>query len=368
MVSPKIKVVFVGEAYGEQEAMFNHGFVGMSGHELARMANTAGLVEEAPYDDESGAPYSASRMVEYWNRSGIGITNVFNLRPPGNKIESFCTSKAETPPGYDKQPLSQGNYVKPEYFDELTRLREELLEWRPNLIVAFGNTAMWALANATGITKLRGTTLTGNYDFKILPTFHPAAVLRQWQHRPVVIADLMKAKRESEYPELRRPSRELWIEPTLDDLNAFWDTHIRPTVKARGSLCVDIETAHDMITCIGVATSPTASLCVPFVDRRKPQYHYWQDRADEIAAYRWLAKVMATTCVKISQNGMYDLQYMIPVGLCPRKWTADTMLLHHALQPEMRKSLDFLGSIYTDEVAWKLMRPRGRDIVEKRDD
>jgi hypothetical protein len=29
------------------------------------------------------------------------------------------------------------------------------------------------------------------------------------------------------------------------------------------------------------------------------------------------------------------------------------MLLHHSLQPELPKSLGFLGSLYTNEQAWK---------------
>jgi hypothetical protein len=34
----------------------------------------------------------------------------------------------------------------------------------------------------------------------------------------------------------------------------------------------------------------------------------------------------------------------------------DTMLMHHALFPELPKSLGFMGSIYTNEAAWKLIR------------
>jgi hypothetical protein len=41
------------------------------------------------------------------------------------------------------------------------------------------------------------------------------------------------------------------------------------------------------------------------------------------------------------------------------------MLLHHAIHPEMRKGLGFLGSIYTDEPSWKLMRKRGGDETDK---
>lgn len=36
----------------------------------------------------------------------------------------------------------------------------------------------------------------------------------------------------------------------------------------------------------------------------------------------------------------------------------DTMLLHHALQPESLKGLGYLGSVYTDEQSWKQMRVR----------
>jgi hypothetical protein len=43
------------------------------------------------------------------------------------------------------------------------------------------------------------------------------------------------------------------------------------------------------------------------------------------------------------------------------------MMLHHSLYPEMKKSLGFLGSIYTDEASWKLMRQEKTD-TEKRDE
>jgi hypothetical protein len=41
------------------------------------------------------------------------------------------------------------------------------------------------------------------------------------------------------------------------------------------------------------------------------------------------------------------------------------MLLHHALQPESPKGLDFLGSVYTEEASWKLMRPRGKQTIKR---
>jgi hypothetical protein len=43
------------------------------------------------------------------------------------------------------------------------------------------------------------------------------------------------------------------------------------------------------------------------------------------------------------------------MGIPLTQWTDDTMLMHHALQIEMKKSLGFLASIYSDELAWKFM-------------
>ena len=60
---------------------------------------------------------------------------------------------------------------------------------------------------------------------------------------------------------------------------------------------------------------------------------------------------------KILQNAQYDLTYLWQTwGVWVKNVAEDTMLLHHALQPELEKGLGFLGSAYTDVPAWKNMR------------
>jgi len=57
---------------------------------------------------------------------------------------------------------------------------------------------------------------------------------------------------------------------------------------------------------------------------------------------------------KLFQNGLYDIPFILrTVGIRVLGATHDTMLLHHALQPESLKGLGYLGSIYTDHHAWK---------------
>jgi hypothetical protein len=200
--------------------------------------------------------------------------------------------------------------------------------------------------------------------FKILPTYHPAAVLRQWELRPTTIADLMKARREAGYPDIRRPHREVWIEPTLEDLDHFYETYIRGCAY----LSVDIETSGNQITCIGFAPRLDLSLVVPFSDPRRKDGNYWPTAEAERTAWSFVRRILGDRSIKkVFQNGAYDIAFIWRSVRMPVYGAdEDTMLLHHALQPESLKGLGYLGSIYTDEGAWK--QERGRTSTIKRDE
>jgi DNA polymerase I-like protein with 3'-5' exonuclease and polymerase domains len=58
---------------------------------------------------------------------------------------------------------------------------------------------------------------------------------------------------------------------------------------------------------------------------------------------------------KLFQNGAYDIAFIWrTTGIKTLGAKHDTMLLHHALQPEALKGLGYLGSIYTDHGPWKV--------------
>jgi len=233
----------------------------------------------------------------------------------------------------------------------------------PNLIICLGNTSLWAMAGRTGVAKLRGTTLLSSHtaaDFKLLSTYHPSAIIRQWDNRPTVIADLMKAARESAYPEIRRPPREIWIEPSLSDISEFIATHI----AGCRLLSVDIETSGSRVTCIGFAPSPTVALVIPFDDVRKKDGSYWPTREDEAKCWKLVRSVLRDGSIpKLFQNGVYDISFLMrSYGILTLGAAEDTMLLSHALQPEGLKGLGYLGSIYSDEGAWKHMRKKDETI------
>lgn len=357
-------VVLVGEAKGDNEERINAGFVGASGIELLRMLNEAKLIEltDADYDYiRRYYDYGDPTMIDcIWQmHPEVYRTNVFQKHPPGNKIEAFCGGKASALPGYPV--LQKSKYVLAELKHEIERLADELVSVDPNLVVALGNTALWALCGRTGISKLRGTTCYSTHaasGYKVLPTYHPAAVIRQWELRPVTVIDLAKAKREAEYPDIRRPKRDIWIAPTIEDLYEFKRLYISDF------LSVDIENPGGPIQEIGFAPNPALALVVPILKGGKP---YWSVQ-DFPRALRFCKDLLEERVIKkVFQNGLYDLAVILRQwGFKVRGFDEDTMLAHHALQPESLKSLGFLGSVYTDEGSWKQMRKAATTL--KRDD
>lgn len=330
------KLAIVGEAWGAEEAKARAPFVGASGQELTRMLAEAGI-----------------------HRADCFLTNVFNVKPePNNDIENLCTDKSGGL--VTRGPLKAGKYCRSELAPELERCNRELTEIKPNIIIALGNTAIWFLLGAgNSVSKIRGT-VTESRLGKILPTYHPAAILREWSLRPVTVLDLAKARRESEFPEIQRPERTCYIEPGIKDLYHFAYLHIDEAER----IAIDIETYGNQITCIGFAPSPYVAITVPFVDQRKPGNSYWSTHEDEVKAWEWVRKVCAHPAAKTFQNGLYDLNFMWHYGIKVENVAEDTMLLHHALQPESEKGLAFLGSVYTNEASWKL---RFHQLTIKRD-
>jgi uracil-DNA glycosylase len=348
------RIMIVGECWNPEDERTGRPFSGTSGSLLNQMLAQVGISRNESY-----------------------LTNVFNLLPgPKPEVDSLCGTKAQALAGYSA--LRAGRYVRHEYAGELVRLYREIATERPNIIIALGASAAWALLGTSGIKKIRGapSTLSGpafkavGSPIKVLPTYHPAAIMREWSNRAIVIADLEKAKNESLYPELRRPKREIWIEPTLADLLEFEHNFIAPA----SSLSIDIETAGDQITCVGFAPSVDRCIVVPLVDPMQADGNYWRSLGDELKAIEFITRWCNSTRfplfnnrVKhgVGQNFLYDMNRLWRgLGIAVAN-EDDTMLLHHALQPEMDKGLGFLATLYTSELAWKFMRTKHETLKKE---
>jgi uracil-DNA glycosylase family 4 len=144
----KARLMFVGEAPGADEDMQARPFVGRAGQLLTKIIESIGF-----------------------KREEVLIGNINRCRPPGNR--------APTP---DEVAM-----CKP-------FLLREIASVRPEVIVVLGNTAMKNLLDVKeGITKLRG--IFQDYQgIKIMPTFHPAYLLRDPSKKRETWEDLKKVR------------------------------------------------------------------------------------------------------------------------------------------------------------------------------
>jgi uracil-DNA glycosylase len=312
--------------------------------------------------DESGAMTSPiGHVFRGWMKQ-VGVNPdhchfVSVLRGPSLN-EALTKDKTMAAKGL--RSIGQGRYFRNDMLHHLEHLRNYINKLNPNVVVALGDLSMWACTSERSLKNARGRVTLGIpaiNERKVIPTYSPTQVMADYPLRPIVLADLAKALRESASPSLHRPQRWLHLAPSLLDMKAFYHQYIVPAE----AISVDIETKGAMITCVGFAPSKDRCLIIPFFDESQPDGNYWRTKEDERLAWVFVRKVLAEK-PSFGQNFQYDMQYLwreVGIG-CP-KFCDDTMLLHHALQPEMQKGLGFLASIYTDEMAWKFMHKMKTD-------
>jgi uracil-DNA glycosylase len=342
------RALLIGESWGRSEKLFEHAFVGPSGRELAMMLGEAGLASSPAVKFPSEL-----EMVKHWQRlreaEGIEIANVFDEHPESNNTELFFASRTSgLSIRTDLPPFKLGKYVLAEHYHHVEKLWKRIDELKPTLILPLGNYACWAVLGEAKISAIRGTVkIAPKFSTKTLPTYHPSAVLHDYRLRTIVLKDFIKATREMQFKEIRRVERFATVADTLDEI-VEWGH--RPAEF----YSVDVETWVPPLSIIGFARSPHDALVIPFYDDRKENKSHWTIQ-EEAQVLRLVDMLLRKPLPKVFQNGVFDLWHLLRLGMRPTMCNDDTMLLHHALYPEMLKGLGFLGSIYSDEIAWKPM-------------
>lgn len=341
------KIAFVGEAPSDDEVWKGVPLVGPAGRIFNQLLRTANL-----------------------RREEFLVTNVFDEQLPDNDVKNWCApakeAKAWRADGYDLPPIGKGQYLRPEHAWHLDRLAEELARAKPNVIVPLGGTALWAFTGYSNIMARRGAVAEATMTApgtKLLPTLHPSFLFHSYKYFTVVAGDLIKAREESEDPRITTTARELWLDPTLDDIAEFK----RRYLDGAPYIVTDIETVpkYRQITAVGFADGPHHAITIPFVDPRQPDRSYWRTLEEELRAWEAVRAVLAMPQPKVLQNGTYDVQWQFALmGIPTLNYAEDTRLQHHALFPELPKDLGFLGATYARERSWKVMRHRPE---EKRD-
>lgn len=332
------KIMLLGEYPGEQEVLRGEPFVGSSGQELNNMLRDAGIM-----------------------RSACFISNVIRVRPPANDIENFIASKKSAVTEHHVQV--NGKFVMPVVRDGVELLKREIEMCRPNVILAFGNVALWALTGHWGVMSWRGSvlecTLDLNLDYrpKVVPVYHPAVIMRNWSWRQIAIHDLKRGKKESGFQEIIRPDYSFVIRPDFGQAHAVLTQLLDEAGRRQGSstlkLSVDLETRAGHIACIGIAWSKREALCIPLMCVENPA-GYWTEE-EEFVLLGLVRRLLLHAAVEVvGQNFLYDMQYFWRWLLYLPNLRQDTMIAQHSMFSNMQKGLDFLSSMYCEYHAyWK---------------
>lgn len=317
------RIMLVGEAPGAEEEISNVPFVGTSGTELTRMLHEAGIV-----------------------RSECFLTNVCKYRPPENKIEFFFLDKKRTKPN---ELIKEG----------ILELKEEIERVKPTIIIALGNTPLWALYGQNGITKWRGSMLVyrgiSGHQSLLLPTYHPAHVLRQWEVRSIAVHDLKRAARALETGSWPADNSKILVRPSFEDTMDVLGTLTRKADESKEpiTLASDLETRLQYIACHGIAWSDTEAISIPTLCVERPTGYWTLDQ--ELAIWERERTLLTHENVEVvGQNYLYDAQYFARRrGYVPRL-RHDTMFQQHVAFSGLPKGLDFLSSMYCrHHVYWK---------------
>ena len=150
--NPNSKIMLIGEAPGHDEDIQGKPFVGRSGKLLDKMLNAIEL-----------------------SRDKVYIANIIPWRPPNNRR-----------PTDDEINMC------------LPMIKKHIEIINPSAILLLGSTATYALIkNSEGITKIRGKWVDIEINTKkypMLPTFHPAFLLRQPAQKKFSWEDLKNLK------------------------------------------------------------------------------------------------------------------------------------------------------------------------------
>ncbi len=152
--NPDAKIMIIGEAPGKEEDKVGVPFVGQAGQLLNKMLHSVGLDRDQTY-----------------------ITNYIPWRPPGNRT-----------------PSSEEINILHPFVIRHIQIKQ------PKLILALGGVSAKALLEVeTGILKLRGQIYHKNFGLEtpilVLPTLHPAYLLRAPAQKKFAFEDLVALKR-----------------------------------------------------------------------------------------------------------------------------------------------------------------------------
>lgn len=314
-------------------------------------------------DIESGKPFSGYVGIELGKmlgEAGIQLASCYTTWAVRQRSdfggEDFFASKKKDITQHHS--MWQGKPTMSFVLAGIETLVAEINSCQPSVIVAFGNTAMFALTGEWGIGKWRGSTLDCTLPGlscqpKVVPCYPPGRVLANWEWRPIAIMDLKRAVKASVTTGHLRPDYKFLTRPSFGTAMATLDMLYSQVLRGPLKLACDIETRSYNIACIQLAWSNLDAICIPLMCVERAS-GYWAEDEETRLMFR-MAKILThENCQLVGQYFHYDAQYFQRFLRYLPNLVRDTLIAQHSCFSSMDKSLDFLSSMYCEyHTYWK---------------
>lgn len=323
------------------------------------------LISDAPTleDERAHTAFSSSQgqLIKSMLKN-IGVryqdcyfTNVVQQRPAGSNFDSLY------------EDGKKRKIRKPALQMAIDHLHDKIKKIRPNIVVLFGTEALKAVLGKDSITAWRGS-LCMLGDIKVIATYHPSTIFKQYEQRAIAEMDLKRARDESAYPEDRRDQPTMLVMPSYEQTLKWFD-ELYAAKPDRVSF--DLETTYEtlLIRSIGLAymhpktkKKHACSIVVmkkaPFAVTgstkitlpQGPVFTSVFHRVQEAKIIDMLNDLMRDTSIKkVGHNSISFDQTILEeqYGIRINNHYMDTMHAHHVCYLELPKSLDFACTFYT---------------------
>jgi len=273
--SDKAKIMFIGEAPGHREDDSGKPFVGRAGKVLDTILHELGL-----------------------NRKRVYISNIVHCRPPQNRTPSM---------------------------DEMRSCRKYLLKEikivNPKIIVTLGNSALKGLfdTNTMSIKKERGRLI--EWDGRIiLPTYHPAAALRNPYYGKLLYQDLCDGLKKAEFAQQSRGNLERKRQYTRVSSKNL--SKVKKRLLGSKVMVCDVET-----TALDMFDLKEGMLYVGLTNKENSGYVF----PTSPKFMKTVEEILNSVDLVIGHNIKFDLKWLMRYGVRVRKRLFDTQVAMHLI-------------------------------------
>jgi len=319
---PDAKIMLVGECPGASEEKTGVPFSGSSGLLLKQMLSHSGIQFRDCY-----------------------VTNVVNVRPPKNNFDYFYNDKM---PSHELQ-------------EGIDTLRKKIEAIRPQVVMPLGREALKAVCNKSLINEYRGTWLSYR-GINVLPTYHPAYIMRVYKDHVVSELDFTKAL--TQVPQDNPP---MILAPNLSQVSRWISDVMEKHKNSDIRVAFDIETIEKNVRCIAFYTKDYPAICIPFIRFSSSEMgsvgqtvvkvgssstcmgSYWSPK-EEVIIIGMLNNFFLSGIPVVGQNSIgFDAPLLEDeFGFHIKNHFLDTMHAWHCLYSELPMGLGFLCSVLTN--------------------